>query len=34
MPICGFDKKMLDGMKKFHEGLIEKITKKEDLNAP
>ena len=28
MPICGFNKQMLDGLDKFHEGLVETIIKK------
>lgn len=28
MPFCGFDKQMLDGLDKFHEGLIETIIEK------
>jgi len=28
MPLCGFNKQMLDGLDKFHESLIENITKK------
>jgi len=28
MPMCGFNKQMLDGLDKFHESLIENITKK------
>lgn len=28
MPICGFDKQMLDGLDKFHEGLVENLLKK------
>ena len=29
MPLCGFDKQMLDGLDKFHEGLVENIIKKQ-----
>ncbi len=28
MPFCGFNEKMLNGMNKFHEGLISKIIEK------
>lgn len=28
MPLCGFDKQMLDGLNKFHEGLVENILSK------
>jgi len=28
MPICGFDKQMLDGLDKFHEGLVENLLRK------
>ena len=28
MPLCGFDKQMLDGLDKFHESLVENIIKK------
>lgn len=29
MPMCGFNQEMLEGMDKFHEGLVETITNKE-----
>lgn len=28
MPLCGFNEKMLVGLKEFHEGLVEEIIKK------
>jgi len=28
MALCGFNEKMLDGLKKFHESLVENILKK------
>lgn len=28
MPMCGFNKQMLNGLDKFHEGLIEMIIRK------
>ena len=28
MALCGFNKEMLDGLDKFHEGLIENIVRK------
>jgi hypothetical protein len=31
MPLCGFNKEMLEGMDKFHEGLLEAIANKESL---
>jgi len=32
MALCGFDKQMLEGIEKFHEGLVELIVDKEFLN--
>lgn len=29
MPLCGFNKSMLKGMDKFHEGLVEAMANKE-----
>ena len=34
MPFCGFNEKMLEGMDKFHEGLVEAIIDKESLKIP
>jgi len=28
MPMCGFNKKMLNGLDKLHEGMVKNITKK------
>lgn len=28
MPMCGFDKQMLDGLDEFHQGLVEAVKKK------
>jgi len=33
MPLCGFNQEMLEGMAKFHEGLVEAITDKESLDS-
>ena len=32
MALCGFNQKMLEGMEKFHEGLVEAIADKESLD--
>ena len=32
MPMCGFNQEMLEGMDKFHEGLVEAIADKETLD--
>ena len=32
MPLCGFNQEMLEGMNKFHEGLVEAIADKESLD--
>ena len=32
MPMCGFDKKMLDGLDDFHQGLVEAVQKKSKKN--
>ena len=31
MPLCGFDEQMLEGLKKFHVGLIENIVRREEV---
>ncbi len=32
MPFCGFNQEMLEGMDKFHEGLVEAMSDKESLD--
>jgi len=33
MPLCGFNEKMLEGLKKFHKGLVgRKISKESEEN--
>jgi len=32
MPLCGFNQEMLEGIEKFHEGLVESIAYKESLD--
>lgn len=32
MALCGFNEKMLEGMDKFHEGLVETLTDKESID--
>ena len=33
MPLCGFNKEMLEGLKEFHKGLvIQKVSKKSEEN--
>ena len=33
MPMCGFNQEMLEGMERFHEGLVEAIADKESLDS-
>ena len=32
MPLCGFNQEMLEGLEKFHEGLIRQLVKKVNRN--
>lgn len=32
MPLCGFNQEMLEGMNKFHEGLVEAIVVDDIIN--
>jgi len=32
MPLCGFNQEMLEGLDRFHEGLVEAIADKESLD--
>jgi hypothetical protein len=34
MALCGFDEQMLEGLKKFHNGIVEIILKRDDLKNP
>lgn len=31
MPLCGFNQEMLEGMSKFHKGLVEQLIEKSEI---